>query len=140
MNRVKEIEKELAKLRGNFDKIARKWDGEHPYLKNHIDDSWSIRWKERCKFLKPFNDAINKLDRELRLIKPYTLSKIGTDSGDLMSLDHFIACVKAGGFIDYDGFGNYVKYGKISDIEIYPSDVKYNSIRKDFKKIIWYNR
>jgi len=57
-----------------------------------------------------------------------------------MPLDKFIDFVKEGGFIDYDGFGNYVKNNEISDIEIYPSDLKYHSIRKDFDTIIWFNR
>jgi hypothetical protein len=69
----------------------------------------------------------------------YDLSEL-PDYGDVMTLEHFIENVKDGGFIDYDGFGNYVKDGKMSNIEIYPSDVKHNMIRKDFDTIIWFNR
>ena len=62
------------------------------------------------------------------------------DYGDVMPLKEFIECCKSGGFIDYDGSGSYVKDGKESNISIYPSDVKFNSIRTDFDTIIWYNR
>lgn len=60
--------------------------------------------------------------------------------GDVMLLSDFIDNVKGGGFIDYDGFGNYCRDNKMSNIEIYPSDVKRESIRTDFDTIIWFNR
>ena len=57
-----------------------------------------------------------------------------------ISLKDFIECVKCGGFINYDGYGKYVKNGMETDIEIYPSDVKNKNVRKEFDKIIWFNR
>ena len=62
------------------------------------------------------------------------------NNGHVMTIKNFIATVKMGGFVDYDGFGRYVKDNQESDIEIYPSDVKYKSIRTDFDKIIWFNK
>ena len=63
-----------------------------------------------------------------------------SDYGDVMPLTAFIECVKDGGFIDYDGFGYYVRDGKESDIMIHPSDIKRGNVRKDFDTIIWFNR
>jgi len=69
----------------------------------------------------------------------YNLEDLPT-YGDVMPLTEFIENVECGGFIDYDGSGNYVKDGKMSNITIYPSDVKHNMVRKDFDTIIWFNR
>ena len=81
---------------------------------------------------------IQKLSKEYRLIKPYELKELS--GGDVMSLQHFIDCCESGGFIDYDGYGYYVKDGKESDIYIYPSDVKAGKVRKDFDTVVWFNR
>jgi hypothetical protein len=96
-------------------------------------------YEENCKVLKPLVDKINKLSQQLRLIKTPTFKPL-PDYGNVMSLTEFIKCVKSGGFIDYDGFGNYVKDGMITNIEIYPSDVAAGTVRKDFNTIIWFNR
>lgn len=71
--------------------------------------------------------------------------------GDLMTMEEFIASVKAGLFIDYDGFGNYsdgkrVLHRTLSEENDYeplivnPSDVKKGKIRKGFSHVVWYNR
>lgn len=87
-------------------------------------------------------DKLAEISRQYRLVKPYKLSKstIKKDDGDVMSIKEFISCCKSGGFIDYDGYGKYVKDGRETDITILASDVKHNSVRKDFKEIIWFNR
>jgi len=57
----------------------------------------------------------------------------------LLTIEEFLNDVKAGGLIDYDGYGNPVKNGKINpSIKIYPSSV--DSIPKDATHICWYNR
>jgi hypothetical protein len=81
----------------------------------------------------------NKLDRNKRMIMSYELSDI-PKYGNVMSLNNFISSVKCGGYIDYDGSGNYIKDDKMTNITIYASDVNHNSIRKEFDKIIWFNR
>jgi hypothetical protein len=89
--------------------------------------------------LAPYQKKLDELSRELRMIMPYELSEL-PNYGDVMALNDFIETVKSGGFIDYDGFGSYVKDGKETNITIYPSDVKYNAIRKEFDTIIWFNK
>jgi hypothetical protein len=124
--RINEIESEQEKLDVIFEQIEKGWDFGRPY-------------EDYQKERKPFSQKYNELDAEKRQIMPYELSEL-YDFGDVMSLKHFIENVKDGGFINYDGFGNYVKDGKQSNIEVYPSDVRRNRIRTDFDTIIWFNR
>jgi hypothetical protein len=60
--------------------------------------------------------------------------------GDVMDLEDFIECCEDGGFIDYDGSGNYATEDKMTDITIYPSDITSGNYRKDFPKIVWFNK
>lgn len=92
------------------------------------------------EYMQAVSSKVSKLSREYRLLKEPVFREPDYFDDDIMSLSHFIECVECGGFIDYDGFGCYVRDGKVSDIEIYPSDLKHNSIRKDFDTIVWYNR
>ena len=96
-------------------------------------------WNQYQERLQPSAEKVEYLDRQIRKIKPYELSKIPT-YGDVMTLTKFIECVVSGGFIDYDGSGNYVKDGQMTDIDIYPSDVYHDCIRNEFDTIIWFNK
>lgn len=89
----------------------------------------------------PFNKKISRLEKEQRMERPVVLEEeVDYKEDDVMSLDDWKACVVAGGFIDYDGYGRYVKDGKKTNIEIYPSDLKARCIREEFDTIVWYNR
>lgn len=96
--------------------------------------------------LEEFYDAMREYDhkcasieREIRMIKEPVFSELPT-FGTVMSLEEFIDDCNSGGFIDYDGYGRYVRDGKQSDIYIHPSDIRYKRVRKDFDTIIWFNR
>lgn len=91
------------------------------------------------EYMRPFNRKCAEISRKLRMIRIPNFRELSS-FGHVMSLEEFISAVECGGFIDYDGFGSYVKDGKESNITIYPSDVKHGAIRKDFDTIIWYNR
>jgi hypothetical protein len=100
------------------------------------------RTDKRPDFLKwaePEIKALAELSREKRMMMPYELSDI-PDYVDVMPLKDFIDCVEGGGFIDYDGSGNYVLNGKETNIAVYPSDVKHGAIRWEFDSVAWYNR
>ena len=130
--RLAEIEVQLEAVRKE---ICEKEQND-PYL--HTDPATS--WTNFCKYMKPEWDRQAKLDREKRLLMTPEFERDVPDYGDVMSLKDFIECCKDGGFIDYDGSGTYAKDGKLSNISIFPSDVKHNSVRKDFDTIIWFNR
>lgn len=136
---LEKIDKEIDRLE---DIIEKKDDKHYKFYENKKDDdSYKIneRYQEFLDNREPEQSQLGILHRRKRLIKPYKLSKL-SDFGDVMTLDDFIGNVKCGGFIDYDGFGMYLKGDMETDIEIYPSDVKNRSIRKEFEKIIWFNR
>ena len=70
---------------------------------------------------------------------------------DVYTMEDWINNVKVGGFIDYDGFGDYAidgyKYqppcnedNVYAEPWVYPSDVKKGKINMGFTHIVWYNR
>lgn len=124
--RMEEIDAEIDRLNNILEEKDKTWDFQKPF-------------EEYQKMRQPESRQISVLDRERRLIMPYELSEL-SDFGDVMPLSEFISACKDGLFINYDGFGRYVKDDKETDIEIYPSDIKHNSVRKDFDTMIWFNR
>mgnify|MGYP000856000623 CR=1 FL=1 len=86
------------------------------------------------------DSIINLLDARIRLLKKDYELKNKPEYGDVLSLTDFIDNCKSGGFIDYDGYGYYMKDGKVTDIEIYPSDINKGFIRKDMDGVLWLNR
>ena len=100
---------------------------------------YKIFFYNRQKYCEPEFSQRKEYIAQYRMICPYTLSSIPT-YGTIMSLTDFIDCVNSGGFIDYDGYGNYIINDQCTDLEIYPSDVKNKLIRSEFDKIIWFNR
>jgi hypothetical protein len=90
--------------------------------------------------IAPYQAKIRALDRELRMLIPCELMGEVEKDDCVMSLKEFINQVKSGMFIDYDGWGRYVKDGKKTNIQILPSDIKYNAIRKGFDTIVWFNK
>jgi len=99
-------------------------------------ESYELTKKEKCgEYLKELKNLL----KTKRMTKNPEFYPIPT-YGDRMTLKDFIENCKSGGFIDYDGFGNYVSGDMMTDIEIYPSDIKSNSIRYEFSEIIWFNR
>jgi hypothetical protein len=124
--RIAEIEKEEQRL---YD------------LLQELDDNTELEstFQEYEKNREPYNKKLRKLDRERRMLMTPAFSKL-PKYGSVMSLESFVKNVNSGNFMDYDGSGCYVKDNELSNIPIYPSDVKANSIRKDFDTIIWFNR
>ncbi len=60
--------------------------------------------------------------------------------GDLMTMKDFEECVESGGFIDYDGSGNYSDGKQMSNISVYPSDVIANNHDKTWGFVVWFNK
>lgn len=57
----------------------------------------------------------------------------------VLTIEEYLKECKMGMIIDYDGFGNPVKEGKCSRVNVYPSR-KGKDIPKDATHVIWYNR
>ena len=98
-----------------------------------------MSWEELRNYMKKSNHKVSLLSRKYRLIKTPKFSELST-YGDVMPMKEFKSACRCGGFINYDGFGLYVRDGQESDIEIYPSDVINRCVRKDFDTVIWFNR
>lgn len=113
--------------------------------REEYDIAWNnlplgLDYKEYQEALEPFVKKCAIASRNYRMVKTPILKDDVPDFGDVMSLEHFISCCKLGGFIDYDGDGEYIKDGKLSGITIRPSDIKHNAVRKEFNQIVWFNR
>lgn len=129
----KTLEEEIQFLKNELD-LAYQEDRDR-YDNAPID----MDFNQLMEYMSETSTKISVLDRKLRLIDIPIFEEL-SDYGDVIYLSEFIENVNSGGFIDYDGFGRYVKDGKESNITIYPSDVKHKMIRKDFDTIIWFNR
>lgn len=124
---------EISKLEKEFEAA----EAEYSKVFSLSIDGVSI--EEYMARLEPYREKCQEIDRKIRMLKNPIFEPI-PDYGDVMSLETFIECCKSGGFIDYDGSGNYAKDGQMSDISIHPSDVDVNMIRKDFDTVVWFNR
>ena len=61
--------------------------------------------------------------------------------GDLLTINEFQEDVESGSFIDYDGQGDLVKDGMLSDIVIYPSTMDLTLLEHpEATHVMWYNR
>ena len=130
---IVEVELELNVAR----EVTREMEKNDPYL--GMDDK-ANSWDLYRAYMKPYWEKQQKLDRELRLLMTPEFTRDVKESDHVMSLEEFIETCNDGCFIDYDGFGHYVRDGKMSNIDIYPSDVEHKSIRKDFDTIVWFNK
>lgn len=127
---MKQTEEELKK---SLIEVENEYDSVYENIPE------GLSYVEVQEILKPVSSKIKEISCKLRMIKEPVYDDL-PDYGDIMSLKDFVKNVKDGGFIDYDGYGYYIKGDKMTDIIIKPSDVGFKSIRKDFDKIIWFNR
>ena len=102
------LEQEIEKLEEEFDKFKKDFDDKWFTVEN-LKVKTFLDYEQEIKEL--FGDKIKKLSslrRKERFGRIPTFYEI-SDFGDVMSLKKFVSCVKSGGFIDYDGFGRYIK-------------------------------
>ena len=85
-------------------------------------------------------EPIWRASMRLRKIKTeFTMNKVD-ESKDIMTIEEFISCCSSGGFIDYDGSGNYATESQESNITVHPSDIEEGVYRSDFTHVVWYNK
>ncbi|GAF85281.1 unnamed protein product [marine sediment metagenome] len=85
-------------------------------------------------------NKMSDIRHKINLLEPIKWD--GWDGGDLMTIEEWKECVEGGGFIDYDGSGNYATKDKVSNKSVSPSDVEAGRFRTDveFTHIMWYNK
>lgn len=125
----KKIEKQLIIASAEYDNAL-----------NNLDIEKFSSFLDFDQALEPFLENVSKLSVQYRLHKPIGELKDIPKYGDVMTLEDFVEICQDGGFIDYDGYGKYCTEDKMTDITIIPSDVMSGNYRKDFKKIIWFNK
>lgn len=119
------------------EKIDKLQDEVHEIWEKSFDRKDGWEWYSTHPKLK----ELVRLERELRLVKDYTLRDIKGECGHLMTLESFAEACRVGPlFIDSDGCGEYAFKDKVSDLSIYPSDITSGVYRKDFTHIMWYNK
>ena len=87
----------------------------------------------------PLLKELREVSRQYRKVCDYILEDNSPNIGDLMTLQKFVDSCKGGGFCNSDGFGYYATKDKISNIEIYPSDIIAGVYRDDFTHVVWFN-
>ena len=60
--------------------------------------------------------------------------------GDHITMKTFLEWVRTGCIIDYDGHGKYATDKQMTDITVFPSDVKSKKLDKSFSHIVWFNK
>jgi len=109
------------------------------YTKRFNSAPENMDYNQFQTYMAVAGNEVDRLSREYRLVKTPEMRE-HKNIGTLMTLEEFLEYVDSGGFIDYDGSGNYATIAKESDISIYPSDVDAGKVRKDFTHVVWYNR
>lgn len=137
---LKEIDKRIDELDDLLHKKETEWWKDPDVRSRETKKDPHQDWLNYLEFRKPESTELQGLEKQRKLLVDPEYDDI-PDYGDQMSLSDFIECVESGGFIDYDGFGHYVKDGKeVCNIDLVPSDVKAGTIRKEFDSIVWFNR
>ena len=137
---LKEIEKRIDELDDLLDKKEEAW-WKDPDLRSRENEKDPHQdWLNYLESRKPESTELQGLEKKRKLLVEPEYDDV-PEYGDVMPLSQFLEYVECGGFIDYDGFGHYVKDGKeVCNIELVPSDVKAGCIRKEFDTIVWFNR
>jgi hypothetical protein len=128
------MQSRIIELKAQIESLAERLDEKQSECIN-----LNMNWFEYKSVTKPLETEYTDLHRELRMLIEPSMELI-PEYGDHMTIVSFIDNCKAGGFIDYDGSGNYATDKEMSDISVYPSDIKAGKYRKDFTHIVWFNK
>lgn len=129
-------EKVIEKIDFLIQKLRKARD---QYLAENVNFLEPNSFEKLRELEAPYSKALGKLSRTRRVLIEPVMEEL-SDYGELYSFEIFKAFCKTGGFIDYDGYGKYSDGEKMSNISIFPSDIRHKHHRKDFSHVIWFNR
>lgn len=136
LTKLEDIRDELSKI---YDKQKEDILYTNPKHRNNEDlfKNWEIMLEET----KPIRLEIRKCSFDIKQVIETEWDDI-PEYGDIMTMEDFKEHVSCGGFIDYDGYGDYATKDKSSNKNISPSDIKLGYVLDDpkFTHVIWYNR
>lgn len=141
MESFKILEREYEVLSEAFDRkkeaILKREEIKNQNNPNKFFQNWEVMLEET----KPDRLALRNKKFEIEKLKVVEWEDI-PEYGDHMTMEDFKGYCDGGGFIDYDGSGNYASETHMSNISISPSDFKINNIHKnkDFTHIVWFNK
>lgn len=139
MNKLEELDNEIEKISNVIEHKKNKYFDQ---FKNDIEGLYKAfdEFYEQDE-IKELYKQLNQLVFEAKKKTEVEWEDI-PDYGDHMTLTEWKSCVKSGGFIDYDGFGNYASNNQMSNITLSPSD--YHNKRmvrnSNFTHIVWFNK
>ena len=132
MTRAEELQQRLDFIAPQCKKI---WD---EYMNKALENiPYNVAWKWYKN--QPVIQEEERLENELRRIKEAEYEPI-PDYGDHMTFNEFVGMCKSGGFIDDDGEGCYATKDKMTNISVYPSDIRSGNYRTDFTHVVWFNK
>ena len=99
-----------------------------------------LSWEAACNKLRPVATEMYLIGKEMRLKKEPTMTFGKKWKGKLISIEEFSEMSRSGKINDTNNVGYYATETGQSDIEIYPSDVIDDKIRKDFYYVILYKK
>jgi hypothetical protein len=136
---------EIEELEEQYSQLSEKiHNGLDSYLEKYTDDPTQLFVAMNEYYNLNNVKAMTKKQREISFeIKKKTKVEWQDipDYAHMMPIEKWISCVESGGFIDDDGFGNYAKKDKVSNISVIPSNYKNGMMieNKEFTHIAWYN-
>lgn len=128
-------EKTYEELTNEFESLSKEYEG----MWNDCAKR-GLSYDDMLEETKDIRGRIQNISQLMRLKQEPSITYKRKKGGNKYSIEDFIDMVNDGVLIDYDGYGVYASDKGVSDIEIYPSDIKNNMYRKDFTHVIWYNR
>lgn len=132
MEKLEELYKELESLDKEREEVFEEFMGmsekDIPYRK-------ALGWYQKQPIIK----RCEHIKREIRKLKEPIYEDI-PKYGDHITMDEFVSACVHGFFCDSDGFGFYATKDKMTNVEVYPSDILSVNYRKDFDYVVWFNK
>jgi hypothetical protein len=157
--RVRKLQKIMDYSVKTYEELVREEDTLNDEYENLSDECAKngLKYNEFKEKATPIRQKIYFVSKYKRLKQPPTLEYNKEWNGNLYTIEQFIEMSESGGFMDYDGFGHFIKTvdgKKYAIVDIYFSidedDVSYKgesigSIfyvcnRLDLREIVWFNK
>ena len=130
------LEKTQGELIIENDKLEKKYtEIETDCLKE------GLSYEAFCEKAHDVKEKLFFIDKAIRLKSEPVLTYGKEWKGKLYGLDVFKSmCLKGEILTDEDGIGYYATEKTKSDIEVRPSDFKYDLYRTDFTHVLWFDK
>ena len=132
MNKLEQLKSELDSLAPKKHKV---WEEYLSMAEKDIPFEEAWNWYNNHHVIRRYN----QIEQEIRSLEEPLYGDL-PDYGKHMIMDKFVKGCEYHTFTDDDGSGYYATKDKITNIEIYPSDVVSGNYREDFDYVVWFNK